>query len=57
MECADCHRPEAVKASWPYADANYVDAKVSYESKDVLLPVKTRTLQPRHAMGRAYMAR
>jgi len=32
--------PEAVKASWPYADANYVEAKVSYESKDVLLPVK-----------------
>ncbi|HXH68642.1 MAG TPA: hypothetical protein VNI81_15685 [Candidatus Limnocylindrales bacterium] len=56
MECADCHRPETVKASWPYADANYVDAKVTYDSKDVLLPVKAGTLQPRHAMGRSYMA-
>jgi len=56
MECADCHRPDAVKAQWPYADANYVDAKVSYDSNDVLLPVKTGILQPRHAMGRAYMA-
>ena len=56
MECADCHRPEPVQASWPYADANYVDAKVTYDSKDVLLPVKTGTLQPRHAVGRAYMA-
>ncbi len=55
MECADCHRPDAVKGSWPYADANYVDAKVTYDSKDVLLPVKSGTLQPRHAMGRAYM--
>lgn len=56
MECTDCHRPEAAKASWPYADSNYVDAKVSYDSKDVLLPVKTATLQPRHVMGRAYLA-
>src|SRR5258708_4605426 len=56
MECADCHRPEAVKASWPYADPNYVDAKVSYDRKDVLLWVKSGPLQPRHAMGRAYMA-
>jgi hypothetical protein len=56
MECADCHRSETVKASWPYADANYADAKVTYDSKDVLLPVKSGTLQPRHALGRAYMA-
>jgi hypothetical protein len=56
MECADCHRPEAVKAPWPYADAYYVDAKVTYDNKDVLLPVKSGTLQPRHTMGRAYMA-
>ncbi len=56
MECADCHRPEAVTASWPYADPNYEDAKVTYKSKEVLLPVKSGTLQPRHAMGRAYMA-
>jgi hypothetical protein len=56
MDCADCHRPEAVKAPWLYADANYVDAKVSYDIKEVLLPVKSGMLQPRHAMGRAYMA-
>jgi hypothetical protein len=56
MECADCHRPEAVKAPWPYADANYVDAKVTYDIKDVLPPVKSGTLQPRHTRGRAYMA-
>jgi hypothetical protein len=57
MECADCHRPEAVKMPWPYADANYVDAKVTYDEKVVLLPIKTGLLQPRHGMtGRAYMA-
>jgi len=56
MECWDCHRPEAAKGSWPYADASYVDAKVTYESKDVLLPVKAGWLWPRHSMGRAYMA-
>ena len=56
MECADCHRPAAVKASWSYADANYVDAKVSYDSNDVLLPVKTGGPQSRRAMSRAYMA-
>ena len=55
MECWDCHRPEAAKSSWPYADANYVDAKVTYESKDVLLPVKAGWLWPRHSMGRAYI--
>ena len=56
MECADCHRPEAARGSWPYADAVYVDAKVSYDQNDVLLPVKAGTLQPRHIMPRAYMA-
>lgn len=56
MECADCHRPVAIKASWPYADSNYVDAKVTYGEKEVLLPVKTGTLQPRHPISRAYMA-
>ena len=56
MECADCHRPEALKAQWPYADANYVDAKVTYDTKDVLLLVTPEPLQPRHTMGRAYMA-
>jgi len=56
MECSDCHRPEAVQGSWPYADANYVDAKVTYDDKDVLLPIKAGSLKPRHWMGRAYMA-
>ena len=56
MDCSDCHRPESYKGSWPYADANYVDTKVSYSANDVLLPVKAGTLQPRHIMPRAYMA-
>ncbi len=56
MECWDCHRPEVAKGSWPYADASYVGSKVTYEDKDVLLPIKTGWLQPRHSMGRAYMA-
>ncbi len=56
MECADCHRPGAIKGAWPYADAAYVEAKVTYDEKEVLLPTKTVTSQPRHAMSRAYMA-
>ncbi len=56
MECADCHRPEVAKGSWPYADAAYVDTKVSYDQNDVLLPVKAGPLQPRHITPRAYMA-
>jgi hypothetical protein len=56
LDCADCHRPEVVKVPWPYADANYVDAKVTYGEKDELLPMKAGTLQPRHPMTRAYMA-
>ena len=57
MECADCHRPEAVKLAWNYAEAYYVDAKISYNEKDELIPPKSGTLQARHAQtGRAYMA-
>ena len=56
MECWDCHRPDGYKASWPYADSSYVDAKVSYEDKDVLLPLNAGSLQPRRVMPRAYMA-
>lgn len=56
MECSDCHRPEGYRSSWPYADSAYVDAKVTYEDKDVLLPVNAGSLQPRHVMPRAYMA-
>jgi hypothetical protein len=56
MECADCHRPEAFKGSWPYADSKYVDANVTYDEKEVLLPVNAGILQPRHARSRAYMA-
>ena len=56
MDCSDCHRPESYKGSWPYADANYVDAKVSYGEQDVLLPVRAGRLLPRRVMSRAYMA-
>jgi len=56
MECSDCHRPEGYKGTWPYADANYVDAKASYEDKDVLLPINAGSLQPRQVVPRAYMA-
>lgn len=56
MECSDCHRPEGYKGLWPYADVDYVDAKVSYDEKDVLLPLNAGSLQPRHIMPRAYMA-
>ena len=27
MECADCHRPEAARGSWPYADADVCGRK------------------------------
>jgi hypothetical protein len=56
MDCSDCHRPESYQGSWPFADANYVDAKVSYDANDVLLPAKAGILQPRRVMPRAYMA-
>jgi len=56
MECARLPSPGSRHSLLPYADPNYVTAKVTYESKEVLLPVKSGTLQPRHAMGRAYMA-
>ena len=30
LECGDCHRTEAVRAEWPYADAHYVATRASY---------------------------
>ena len=56
MECWDCHRPEGYKGSWPYADSDYADAKVSYSDEEVLLPANAGTLQPRLIKPRAYMA-
>ncbi|HUL35175.1 MAG TPA: hypothetical protein VL128_14920 [Candidatus Eisenbacteria bacterium] len=55
MDCSDCHRPEGYKASWPYADLDYVQAKVTYTDEEVLLPAGSGTLQPRRIMPRAYM--
>jgi hypothetical protein len=48
LVCGDCHRPAAVKATWPYADAKYANAAVIYSEKDELLPVKAETLAERH---------
>lgn len=57
LECSDCHRPVAVKANWPYADAAYVNASVTYKDGDELLEVKSAGFEaPRGTNGRAYMA-
>ena len=47
MVCGDCHRPAAVKAAWPYADAKYVSATTTYSEKDELLPIKAETMMER----------
>jgi hypothetical protein len=38
LQCGDCHRPAAAKASWPHADAKYVTASVSYTDADSFVP-------------------
>ncbi|HEX8872494.1 MAG TPA: hypothetical protein VF758_06995, partial [Candidatus Acidoferrum sp.] len=56
MECADCHRPPAVRAAWPYGDARYVDASVTYTNLDVVLAPKGGVLASRFApRGREHM--
>jgi len=56
LQCGDCHRPAAVNAAWPYADASYVNSNVTYKDPTVLLPVSAGTLVPRHAHDeRQYM--
>jgi hypothetical protein len=57
LECADCHRSAAVKVERPYGDAKYAMATVSYKDEDVLVPIKSEALTPRHVRnGREYMA-
>ena len=47
LVCGDCHRPAAVKAAWPYADAKYLNAATTYSEKGELLPVKAETMMER----------
>ncbi|HUI75673.1 MAG TPA: hypothetical protein VLX32_12040 [Candidatus Acidoferrum sp.] len=57
LDCSDCHRASAAKASWTYADAEYVPAKPSYTDKEVLLLVTSSgNSPPRPATGRELMA-
>jgi hypothetical protein len=56
LDCADCHRLDAVNARWTYADTKFVNASVSYNDGDVLLPTHAETLPPRRGLdGREYM--
>jgi len=57
LECGDCHRTAAASAPWPYADANYVAAKPSYNDRDELREIKVQTSSPHApAGGRELMA-
>jgi len=49
LECGDCHRPTAVRAEWPYADAKYVATKTSYADQGGMAQTPTRALMPRAA--------
>jgi hypothetical protein len=57
LECSDCHRPAAVKATWTYADAKYVTATPTYSEEGELRTIKAETLGA-HAptAGRELMA-
>jgi hypothetical protein len=56
LDCADCHRPEAVRAEWPYGDAHYIAAKASYAPSE-LAPRESGALRPlRPPSGREFMA-
>jgi hypothetical protein len=58
LDCGDCHRTAMqIAAAWPYADAKYVTASVTYGDLDELVPPKPGTLWPRNGnRGREYMA-
>jgi len=57
MDCADCHRAAATTAAWPYGDAKYTLAEVSYKKEDVFAASTVHPLQPRRAStGRELMA-
>ena len=59
LVCSDCHRsaPGAANSQWPYPDARYVDASVSYTDKDEFTGAPSAGLTPRNpANGRELMA-
>jgi hypothetical protein len=57
LQCGDCHRPAAVKAAWPYADAKYVTASVSYTDVDNFVSGGAAGLAPHEPEnGRELMA-
>jgi hypothetical protein len=57
LECSDCHRPAAVKATSTYADAKYVTAQPSYSEEGELRAMKTEALAAHGpASGRELMA-
>jgi hypothetical protein len=57
LDCADCHRPSAVKTEWPYADAKFLCAVSPSVSKDEVLPLSSNLLVPARPMtGRERMA-
>jgi len=59
LKCGDCHRPAASFAGspWPYADAKYAAAAVSYTDKDAFAAARTAGLMTHNpATGRELMA-
>jgi hypothetical protein len=58
LACGDCHRPAAstVNAAWPYADAKYVAAAVSYTDADSFRAAGSSGLPPHNPVtGRELM--
>ena len=47
LDCADCHRPAAVKTSWTYADANYLPSRDNSAAPLKINARTTVTLPPR----------
>lgn len=57
LDCADCHRPDAIAPPSTYSDPDYVEARVSYNDKGAASLSRTSNIVPRHpASGRELMA-
>jgi len=59
LDCSDCHRTAAAaaKSVWPYADAKYVTASVTYADKQEFLNAHSAGLAPHNpSTGRELMA-
>jgi hypothetical protein len=58
LECSDCHRPAAATgAAWPYADAKYSSASVTYTDAENFRVTGTSGLAPHNpSTGRELMA-